>query len=212
MLGERVKAQQPDTPAKPTDVKHVHSTAEKAQVLVTSVLEKIFRSVSKHRVRVKQFLEEHDKLRKGYITRNKFESALNSAKILLTSAEVESLCKEYFYEDETISNMVNYKVFCNVLDSFRMQKHVHTMTESNEASESISAIKEMVHLRNVSATPFFQDFDKLRHGKVTSTQFGAVLDKLKLTSNSKVCIPALIKAFAETDGSVNYTTFCAMIE
>lgn len=210
--GERVSEKQEEPK---TDVtlspKHAKSISLQ-QVPVDSALKKIFSIVSKQRVRVKQFMDEHDRLRKGFITQNKFEGALNAAKVFLTPAEMKSLFSAYHYADSTIDNMVLYKEFCKALEDYSVEPHIHTMTESNAALAAVSAVREMTKMLNISATPFFQDFDTLRHGKVTATQFGAVLDKLKLTANAKVSIPALVKAFSEADGQVNYTTFCAMVE
>ena len=59
-----------------------------------------------------------------------------------------------------------------------------------------------------------QDYEKLRTGKVTTTQFRAVLDKLAAVPQLGVrpqIFETLVQAFGQR-GTCNYTDFCERVE
>jgi hypothetical protein len=65
------------------------------------------------RVRVEEFFLDFDKLRKGKVTKNQFNSILSMLNFNLTREEFTSLTDKY----ETDDCMFNYKDFCAQINS-----------------------------------------------------------------------------------------------
>ena len=76
--------------------------------------------IKKDRVRLQEFFQDHDLLRKGYVPAQKFRSVLHSQKIELTIEEYVKL--ESFYSLPTDSNLINYKDFCDHCDVIFTEK------------------------------------------------------------------------------------------
>ena len=66
--------------------------------------------IKKDRVRLQEFFQDHDLLRKGYLPAQKFRSVLHSQKILLTTEEYVRL--ESYFALPTDKTLVDYKDFC----------------------------------------------------------------------------------------------------
>jgi hypothetical protein len=58
-------------------------------------MKKIKTQVKKDRIRLLEFFQDHDILRKGYLPQQKFRSTLYSQKLFLTEAEYELLQKVF---------------------------------------------------------------------------------------------------------------------
>jgi Ca2+-binding EF-hand superfamily protein len=83
----------------------------------------------------------------------------------------------------------------------------------NKANDPFSVkerIRALVVMNRLRIEEYFRDFDKLRKGRVTRTQFESVLSALKVQL-SKEEFDALFAQFATEDGFFNHAEFCASI-
>jgi len=71
--------------------------------------------VYKHRIRLKEFFSDFDKLRCGDITQTQFKSSLSMAGMKLTAAEMEDLVREFKKPDDC-QQRVCYREFCQDID------------------------------------------------------------------------------------------------
>jgi len=72
-------------------------------------------------------------------------------------------------------------------------------------------IKASCVMKRVRITEFFLDFDKLRKGAVTKTQFRRILSMLSFVVTEQE-YEALEKKYENADGHVEYTKFCKNID
>ena len=92
----------------PTDIDFTGVKGESALSL------KIKNMLSKDRVRLLEFFQDHDILRKGYLPQQKFRSVLHSQKVCLTTEEYAALEKQYATSFDP--KLTNYKQFCDDCD------------------------------------------------------------------------------------------------
>lgn len=71
--------------------------------------------IKKDRIRLLEYFQDHDTLRKGYLAHQKFRSVLHSQKIELTVEEYDRL--EAYYALPNDKNLINYKALCNEIDT-----------------------------------------------------------------------------------------------
>lgn len=67
------------------------------------------------RVRIEEFFFDFDKLRRGKVTKNQFESILSMLNFNLTKEEFNTLAYKYKTDDPEF--MINYKNFCASINS-----------------------------------------------------------------------------------------------
>lgn len=72
--------------------------------------------VVKKRVRVEEFFFDFDKLRRGKVTKNQFESVLSMLNFNLTKDEFDQLTQKYKTSNDA-EYMVNYKDFIATINS-----------------------------------------------------------------------------------------------
>lgn len=88
----------------------VETVAVKPNLSIEDDVEKYIRAeVFQNQIRIKDFFEDFDKLRKGWVTEDKFRSALSRLKIHLTEKMIQSLINRYKGED----GLMQYQIFCN---------------------------------------------------------------------------------------------------
>lgn len=78
------------------------------------LMHKIECMIKKDRVRLCEFFQDHDMLRKGYLPAQKFRSVLHSQKIMLTTEEYAKL--EAHFAMPADRGLINYKTFCDEID------------------------------------------------------------------------------------------------
>jgi len=90
---------------------YLKSNASSTEVTFDSALTRLKKVVFKHRIRVKEFLVDFDKLRSGFIHPNNFLSALSMAKIdaELTAQELQVIADAYTVPRSPSLIMVDYK-------------------------------------------------------------------------------------------------------
>ena len=60
------------------------------------------------RIRLREFFQDHDPLRKGYVTQAKFRTVMNSQKVDLADEEFALLEREFKKEGTGVEKLVNY--------------------------------------------------------------------------------------------------------
>jgi len=83
-------------------------------------MRKVQNMVKRDRIRLLEFFQDHDPLRKGTVTDQKFKGVLHAQGIRLTDAEFALLDNKYSFR----SNMTNYKQFCDDLDNIFTDKNL----------------------------------------------------------------------------------------
>jgi Ca2+-binding EF-hand superfamily protein len=191
------------------------------------LLYKIQCMIKKDRIRLLEYFQDHDLLRKGYLPHQKFRSVLHSQKVELTTEEYGRL--EKYYAMPTDSTLVNYKTFCSEVDSIFTApdiekdplKRVQTFTApsildpkdylSRDEDQALDQLMQRLgtHVANhrLLMKPFFQDKDKSRSGFVNFTRFRSIFDnfKLKLTDEEFALIAKRFHAKAANE--INYVEF-----
>ncbi|XP_062506736.1 uncharacterized protein LOC134183259 [Corticium candelabrum] len=158
-----------------------------AAVSTHRVENKLRSAVKSRQVRVNEFFKDFDRLRNGFITRDQFQRCLNQHfRVMLSEDELRSLIAKY---DEKRNGMVNYKSFCDVIDSSFNPNLLDSMPElqlsamrlSSEHqldSGSIEKTNELLRrcsqyykYRGVKVKDCYEDFDRHHIGLVTESQF-----------------------------------------
>jgi hypothetical protein len=70
--------------------------------------------VKKDRIRLLEFFQDHDILRKGYLAAQKFRGTLHTQRITLTPQEYDRL--EQYFAMPNDAGLINYVTFCDELD------------------------------------------------------------------------------------------------
>lgn len=82
---------------------------------ITDLMFKLKAQVKKDRIRLREFFQDHDPLRKGHVTKQKFRGVLHSQKINLTNEEYETL--ESYYGVASDDTKVNYIDFNEAIEN-----------------------------------------------------------------------------------------------
>lgn len=189
---------EPFTGAKSTYVNtNIDFTGSKA---VAGLMQKIKDHVMRNRIRLGEFLQDHDPLRKGVIDATKFRTTLYAQKLQLTTEEYQKL--EDYFRDPTFPLKIRYFEFneeieaifthkdmekqpTKTLSSFKAPsildpKNTLTAIEGADLECLMKRIGENVRLRRLLIKPFFQDKDRSNSGFVTNTRFRSIFDNQKL--------------------------------
>lgn len=79
------------------------------------LLDKIECMIKKDRIRLLEYFQDHDILRKGYLPHQKFRSVLHSQKLELTPEEFARLEAHYALPND--KNLINYKALCDEIET-----------------------------------------------------------------------------------------------
>lgn len=94
----------------------------KGETEIGKLLHKIKVIVKKNRIRLLEFFQDHDILRKGHVPYMKFKGVLHSQKIELTNEEHDLLLN--FYKTPSDPNLINYKSFDDHLEKIFVEKEL----------------------------------------------------------------------------------------
>lgn len=192
-----------------------------------SLIFKLKSQIKKDRIRLNEFFQDHDTLRKGYITSQKFRGVLFSQKIYLTNAEFEILEKCFAVPNDPTK--VNYVHFNETIESiftvknlekdplrktieFRAPSILDPKNVLNEDEEQVldACLKRLgwfVRNKRLLIKPFFQDKDKSKSGFVANTRFSSIFDTMKLQITEEEYSIIFKRFKAKADNEVNYVEF-----
>lgn len=198
---------------------------------IQDVLQKVKGQVFRRRIRLYEWLKDHDKLNCGRLQIETFRRAINPCQLELKEKEVSLL--EDYYRSRSDSNSIDYKRFCEEIESIftndQLEKNplsiceqYQTIKESSmtkldpdeedQVEQVLKKISNRVHQRRIQLFPKFEDFDRVKNGYVTEKQFIRVLDDLSLLSLiNGIEKSSLFKKFRVQVGGrqdIDYLSFC----
>lgn len=217
----------PYTGAKSTYcAKFIDYSGDKA---LDALMLKIKQIIKKDRIRLLEFFQDHDLLRKGVLPPTKFRSVLYAQKVLLTAEEFELLEKVHCVQDSTNAPLVNYVNFCEDIANIFTEKDLEknpTKRLSSFTAPSILDPRDVLNAdeeraldtimcrlgtevrhRRLLMKPFYQDKDKSASGFISMTRFRSIFDNFKM-----ICTEAefalINKRFqAKAGNEINYVEF-----
>ncbi len=164
------------------------------------LMDKIKSIVKKGRVRLLEFFQDHDSLRKGNVPYMKFKGVLRGQNIDLTEKEYDTLIEKFSLPDDP--NMINYIDFNEDIEliftkkglekepltrvqEFKLPSLIDPDDVLNDAEEKVledCLVRIGVETKNrrLLIKPFIQDKDKIRRGIVANSRFRSIFDFLKL--------------------------------
>ncbi|XP_038638944.1 uncharacterized protein LOC119956125 [Scyliorhinus canicula] len=166
-----------------------------------------------------------DKLNIGTLTDSQFHRAIIRP-VGLTDEMVSVIASHYAVPEKP--GFINYLNFCN--DILARIKALQTdrpnrppipygywpyeIPKTPEILEVFDKLRRTVFLRGIRTSEFFKDYDKLRSGLITESQFrrGLYLSVGKEGILSEQDIQTLLKCFGTADCKVRYRDFCNVME
>ena len=194
-----------------------------------ALMHKIKNIIKKDRIRLLEFFQDHDMLRKGVVQPTQFRSTLHAHKVQLTSAEYALLEKHYNVANEANAPLVNYVDFCEeiakiftekdleknptkTLKSFQAPsildpKDVLDADEEKALHDCMSRLGTHVRHHRLLIKPFFQDKDKSSSGFVSMTRFRSIFDNMKLQASEREFALINKRFQAKAANEINYVEF-----
>ena len=191
------------------------------------LMQKVKAIIKKDRIRLGEFFQDHDLLRKGSVPAQKFRGTLCSQKILLTNEEYDILERVFAVQGD--ATKVNYILFNEEIEKIFTEKDLEKdplkkITEFKAPSildpkdvlntdeerildACLQRIGQEVRLKRLLIKPFFQDKDKSKSGFIANTRFRSIFDtmKLKVTEQEFGIINKRFQAKANNE--INYVEF-----
>ena len=183
--------------------------------------------VKKNRIRIGEFFQDHDPLRKGRIDATKFRTTLYAQKIQLTTEEYQKLEDRYRFDKDPTK--IRYFDFNEEVERIFTQKDLEknptktlseyrapsildpkvtlSATEQSELDVCLGRLAMDIRNRRLLIKPFFQDKDKSNSGFITNTRFRSIFDsqKLWITDREYYLINKRFQAGAANE--INYVEF-----
>jgi len=206
----------------------------KSVTSIQDVLQKIKGQVFRRRIRLYEWLKDHDKLNSGRLSSETFRRAINPCQLELTESELSLL--EDYYRSRVDSTLIEYKKFCDEIESIFttdfLEKNPLVDSEpyvpirdaeniqldpdkQDRVDQLMNKLAQRVHRRRIQIFPLFEDFDRVKNGHVTQNQFLRVLNDLGLlTLLNGFEKENLIEKFRVRVGGrddIDYLTFCHQI-
>lgn len=191
------------------------------------LLLKIWQTIKKDRIRLTEFFQDHDMLRKGNVPAQKFRSVLHAQKLQLTLEEYDHLEKYFALPNDT--TRINYVAFCEGVDKIFTEKDLeknptkklsafkapsildpkNVLDDQEEQSlhECLVRIGTDVRFRRLLLKPYFQDKDSSRSGFIAQTRFRSIFDnfKMQLSEHEYELIGRRFQA--KSANEINYVEF-----
>eukprot|EP01026_Neomeris_dumetosa_P000307 TRINITY_DN10078_c0_g1_i1.p1 TRINITY_DN10078_c0_g1~~TRINITY_DN10078_c0_g1_i1.p1 ORF type:complete len:254 (-),score=36.53 TRINITY_DN10078_c0_g1_i1:80-841(-) len=156
------------------------------EMMSEEAMDRLKKVVYRNRIRVKEFLQDFDRLRSGHIHCNHFVSGLNIAGLnrYLSPQQVQAILEKYTFNKTDSMKMVDYFSFVEDVERIFTQKHLEKdplkeveivpselidpnrfeMSTRNigddleiDAEEVISRVREYCQKRGILVKPFFDD-------------------------------------------------------
>ncbi|KAJ3183990.1 hypothetical protein HDU85_001841 [Gaertneriomyces sp. JEL0708] len=166
---------------------------------VDTLLESIRAHLSHKRMRVAQFFQDFERGRAYSIPRDDFVKGINQMDLPLSDEEFQVLVE--YYRDEKKADCCRWKQLEEDVDKVFGESHfdgyptalsgtassnhnnikiddVLSREEEELAEAALLAIADYMRVRQVSVKPFFTEFDRLRTGYITKSQFSQSLHYL----------------------------------
>jgi len=196
------------------------------------ILNLVNKEIQTRRVLIKPHFQDFDRTRNGYVTRSQFLRVLSTFDIYPKDEYLDILLR--CYTDNGNLNEVNYFEFCKDVDGqdsitqsinnkhasqFTIPPVPHTVQpyiykDSNASlQEVVARIQRKVKEERIRVQEFLRDFDGLRSGAITNSQFRIGLNMAKIPlSNSD--FNTLVEYFKVQDkpGMFRWNEFCDVVD
>lgn len=196
------------------------------------ILNLVNKEIQTRRVLIKPHFQDFDRTHNGYITRSQFLRVLSTFDIYPKDEYLDILLR--CYTDNGNLNEVNYFEFCKDVDGQDgitqaiNNKHASQFTipptpqtvqpyiyKDNDATlqEVVARIQRKVKEERIRVQEFLRDFDGLRSGAITNSQFRIGLNMAKIPlSNSD--FNTLVEYFKvpEKPGMFRWNEFCDVVD
>eukprot|EP00743_Colponemidia_sp_Colp-15_P002007 GILK01002181.1.p1 GENE.GILK01002181.1~~GILK01002181.1.p1 ORF type:complete len:916 (-),score=199.27 GILK01002181.1:158-2905(-) len=200
----------------------------RGEVDIQRVLDHIQEVVFKRRIRVPDFFRDYDVLRKGFVPKAKFRTALSMMNFTLTNEEMDAL--ETYYEHPKTAE-IYYVPFAELAESVFTRKGLEkdpsatvatfqpssnrecVLSERDEEALNnlMNRLSSSVRMNGVLTKPYFKDKDRNNSGCVTRSQFHSALSFLNLMLSEQE-VTLLQKRFGRGPRDVSYLEFCQALE
>lgn len=199
-----------------------------------SIMEKLQSHVYKRRVRLLEFFQGFDNLRRGLVPKQKFHTVVGQAELPLTADEIELCLSEY--ADPNSNDLFNYRGFCAKVNEVfgpvelnrtpltapspvrvkpEPSKTIQTLSPQEEqfVQTILRRMKYIVTTRRMNIRDQFEDYDRKPYKNyITKQQFRQSISRLGLSTNRDE-LDVLCKKYKNTDlDEVNYMQFCNDID
>jgi len=186
-----------------------------------SILERITAKVIEKRVRLLEYFQDLDHLRKGFVRAAQVDTVFGIVNLKFTTAEMSELKAMYEKQDLNFT-LFNYAAFCKDVQSAFAYDQIHTdplarvelptadatlpsrrsrITLTDEEKQAVAEIEEDVRSRvakrRVLFKNAFSDFDKGGEGHVTRNQFARVMSTLNLMSHDERMLDLLCLRYCD---------------
>lgn len=195
----------------------------------------LYRSeISNKRILLKPHFEDFDRTKSGHISKNQFLRILTQFSLLPDKASLNILFKRY--TDKGNLDEVNYYDFCKDVDLYDLdakeisKTHAEAFKDTtlklhttqfrsakndvpNDLEDLLSRMKKKIKQDRIRIHEFLRDFDKLRSGAITNTQFRLGLDMagLQLSNQEFDLLVEHFKHETRLD-NIRWKDFCDRIE
>ena len=194
---------------------------------IKDILDKIKHTVKINRIRLNEFFEDFDPLRKGTCTKAKFRTALDMANLHLRAEEFDVLEKFFSVPDE--DDKVYYKDLVEEVDTVFTIKGLEknpllrpkdyvipdflnpekrlTPEEADFLDKTMRKLGLLAIKYRVMAKSFFRDNDRANIGIVPSSRFASILSFFKLNADEKEMNILIKRFFSKNSIEINYYDF-----
>lgn len=192
------------------------------------------------RILLKPVLQDFDRPKIGHVTRSQFIRALTTTGLLPRHDQTLNLILAH-YSCGYKNGYINYDRFCWDVDQIPFKASVVSGSSEEDAAQGTpdkpafiqpltstrffdthlpklidpteveTRLRAEVAMKNIRASEFFRDFDKLRRGVVGVGQFQTCLNVLNLRLNEAE-LQSLLDKYKVTNEEVRYVEFCRLIE
>mmetsp|Transcript_142103 Transcript_142103/g.247651 ORF Transcript_142103/g.247651 Transcript_142103/m.247651 type:complete len:559 (-) Transcript_142103:185-1861(-) len=188
------------------------------------VMEKLRAAVSEKRLCLASYFGDFDQLRKGLVTTGQLHTVFTVLNIELETRDYEELYRMFMNETGSIRYrdlVVAVTEGVNALTDEELAppppptpgsrirfKASLTEEQQDQLHEIQISIRKRVAARNLPMKSVFQDFDRVKTGRVTRTQFARIMDMLRIElSEGEVDLLCQAYCDRETGNEVNYLEF-----
>lgn len=196
------------------------------------ILDLVKHEIQTRRVLLKPHFADFDRVHNGYVTRSQFLRVLSKFEIYPQDEYLDVILQ--CYSDNGNLNEVNYYEFCKDVDGpdevttkintahasmflaplVKSAFKPYVYKDSNEEiTEVLARIQKKVKEERIRISEFLRDFDRLRSGGITNSQFriGMNMAKLPLSNSDFVTITEHFKVH-EKAGHMQWNAFCDMVD
>ena len=195
---------------------------------IKDIIDKIKHTVKINRIRLNEFFEDFDPLRKGTCTKAKFRTALDMANLHLRSEEFDVL-EEFFCVRDNEEDKVYYKDLIEEVDTVFTIKGLEkdpllrpkdyitpdflnpekrlTEEETKFLDKTLKKLALLSIKYRVMPKSFFRDNDRANIGVIPSSKFASVLSFFKLNADEKEMNILIKRFYSKNMIEINYYDF-----